>query len=267
MILMHSQPPKIFSSDAFHSLSTKEQPPIDFFKLVPAEIRNAIYSCLLESPTPLRLITVVGRSSYPFLASEEGDPFDVDGPRELKRLAILQVNKQVTEEVLPILYGKNTFDFDKASTMVAFLKKIGSNVQDLDKLEISGKAPWDIDTSMPRFANLDLATNLTSLTIDHRDLYAHALSAGGKISVRDLAGQLQKFLHSWGDAREDKSKAKSVLDVVEFIEFPTCECGERLADCKYEDCEKRQKKVDGAHLGKLSKGLRDAIAEKLGIEG
>lgn len=52
-----------------------------------------------------------------------------------------------------------------------------------------------------------------------------------------------------------------------MVEFPTCECGEKLEDCEDDRCGKQQKKVDEAHLDKVSKGLCSAIAKKMGIKG
>lgn len=262
---MRSQPGRVIASDVFWSLSHKDQTPIDFLGLLPAELRNMVYGFLLEASSPIHLDTRLDRV---MLASPHGRSIYSAPPSALRRLAIAQVNKQVSQEILPIVYGNNVFDFDKAGTLAAFLKQICSeNAPDLKKLVISGRTPWNIDVSRLNFAGLSLATNLTSLKIDHRGLYAYALSDRAKINAGDLAEQLKAFLQTREAAKGDRVRRRSTSEVVELVEFPTCaSCDKSWDGCwRASTCGelRTMKKVDEAHRSKMKKALDTAIAKKL----
>ena len=90
------------------------------FGHLPGEIRNQIYSLLLVDPNPIS-VRVKEKCDFDGLPYNEakmyGDPDAVQLTSTTKHIietGILFVNSTIYDEAIPILYGKNTFDFDGA---------------------------------------------------------------------------------------------------------------------------------------------------------
>lgn len=144
------------------------------------------------------------------------------------------VNKQIYQETASIAYGSNSSAFTSTEALSRFLRDAVPARKHMRSVTFTGNEFWwgisRPNNSLP-FASDLVLDNLQTVRVECESVYYHALSGGGKISVADLARELVPFLRRWKDARASDAGAKSVLDVVEFVNAGKCRaCSDGTAD-------------------------------------
>lgn len=255
----------------------------DFMDRIPAEIRSEIYEHLLVARSPLQVVLfendaklqqakmairigMSGRSASDFLMQKKTEGIRI--PTEAERLAITRVSKQVLQEVTPIIYGKHKFEFHEADALAKFLGKINNNTMYLRQLALPSSHGWNISFSSLNFERLALATNLTKLEVNADAFYKHALSANGKISVKDFLAQFKSFLGALVKSKEQAREKKSTLDVIDVAtqHTPLCSVVPGNDDCfcprdKYMTPVRRE-----AHAENVRELIRAGVAGELGVD-
>ncbi|KAI9693583.1 MAG: hypothetical protein M1820_009149 [Bogoriella megaspora] len=127
-------------------------PTFPFMKL-PAEIRLMIYELILESPNVARFTSVSGKVKIPYAVYR-------------RTMGILRVNKQISAEALPVLYGApRIFEFLGHMTAVSVLNKLKVNHQYLSSINLDRFCLLKAETSL--FWNrIRSCTNLRCLRLD-----------------------------------------------------------------------------------------------------
>ena len=204
-----------------------------FLKL-PAEIRNIIYEYTLTDPSGINLVGVfkhkrrnVERISAKLQASlAEGSSWS-DAHRMNNSIrnnqeeepaplvtSLLAVNKQIHQEGVDILYGKNEFIFTDSFALYNFMINLGpSRSKSLRTLRILG---WLHGRAMKAynhscFAVLVWATNITAFHIDSQIGWYRASKYGADQLYRDAF----PWMESVGMAQ---GKVDAVVDIIKLGE-------------------------------------------------
>ncbi|KAK4542384.1 hypothetical protein LTR36_006841 [Oleoguttula mirabilis] len=110
------------------------------FLELPAEIRNMIYSLLLEAQKPIEMQRIISGVSRSFITRPPTYNTSVEHYRTHLHVGILQTNQQIHAEATPILYSLNTLNFglsySEARNLHAFLQHIGSSRQHVRHLAL-----------------------------------------------------------------------------------------------------------------------------------
>ncbi|KAF2869841.1 hypothetical protein BDV95DRAFT_89008 [Massariosphaeria phaeospora] len=135
--------------------------PFPFTKL-PAEIRNMIYEYSVVANEKIRIVghkdtkgRMIAKRTFGYL-----------GPRNDINLSLLRVSRQVREECTPVLYAKNRFCFEQASSMTLFMAQHATRLSDLRHVTIGFRCAHASTTSFAAFSSLAHTTNLQSITLD-----------------------------------------------------------------------------------------------------
>lgn len=222
------------------------------FHSFPAELRNKILLAVLETGMrfQIRALGTVRRL----------DPTTV---------ALARASRQIHADVIPIIYGSNTFDFGTLEHLHAFSKRIGAARAHLRHISVLHDTGL-IESPRTRnlFAMLQQMTNLQSLTLNHESLYLHALPTHGKMRIEDFVCQLKPFLHAWHQANGGST---SVLSLVRLAKRDFCSrCGNKIEAeaviCSY-GCRLTQvQKTELKHLQRVSEKLKAMVAAEMGLE-
>lgn len=235
---------------------------VTFYSL-PAEIRNKIFHAILETNVKFQI-----RVDH----KDPGTISDLDPTTT----ALARVSKEVHADIIPIIYGSNTFDFGNLYHLHVFSQRIGAgrahlrHISILDDIGLLTYPP----TRNP-FATLPQMTKLQSLTVNHESLYLHALPIPGKMRVEDFVRQLKPFLHAWHEANKDEPSSPSVLNLVRLVkrDFCSSDCGFELEGeaviCRVSWCSAgilaKVQKTGLKHLRKVSEKLQEMIAAELNL--
>ncbi|KAH6876018.1 hypothetical protein BKA58DRAFT_380869 [Alternaria rosae] len=203
------------------------------FLNLPAEIRNIIYEYTLTDSSGINLVGVfkhkrrnVERISAKLQAelSQESGWSDSqrmnNGVRKTQEepaplvTSLLAVNKQIHQEGVDILYGKNEFIFTDSFALYNFMINLGPNrAKSLRTLRILG---WLHGRAMKAynhscFSALVWATNITAFHIDSQIGWYRASKYG--------ADQLYRDAFPWMEAvGMAKGKVDAIVDIIKFNE-------------------------------------------------
>lgn len=128
------------------------------FLSLPAELRENVYCCLLEEDKPISIDYRKRNGSWRTGVSWNRS-YGHETPHH-NAVALLRVSRCVYMEAAPVLYSKNTFTFDRAKDMKAWLETINKSEDTCDISSLSTTAV------QPRYAR-----HFTSLR--KRPLYAN----------------------------------------------------------------------------------------------
>ena len=148
---------------------------------LPAELRYMIFTLVLQNDGEIQLYSRRGptRAKCPVRLTF--------APRRLTiNPHFMGVNKDIRAEVLPVFYGKNTFNFATTTAGVEFLNHIGDNIRFIRQVIVSSWYKCSGKLMMKTLANAD---NLRSLELseyivkvtDHRKIVS---SVSGWTTVR-----------------------------------------------------------------------------------
>lgn len=237
----------------------------DFF-VAPPEIRNTIYGLVLEEHDPIQVFFRFDRAmrSTPInLASIRSTQGCERINKSARRLALVQVNKQISQEAGLVFYGRNTFHFEDARALNFFLNGAGSMCKYLASITLLSFGCWTFNN----FAASLPVENLRAITIESTDVYLHALSTNDMISVHDLLRELTPFLDRWYVANQARADPKSVLKVVRFADFQKCDlCKEHGASSSEYGCSNSpEDELADIHSAKVSVKFSGQVAMRFGL--
>lgn len=260
----------------------------DFFRFLdlPPEIRQMMYDILLEEEDPISMTTYKPvyrprrpcRDTFRSRRSPDHLPYRwnsaigkwVDMPPSPARTLLL-LNKQIYAEVVPTIYGSNTFAFDDLKDTRLFLETIGSNRKHLRRLSLDGTAnSYTAKDAKPMFKLLKHAKGLRSITFYHNTLcrtgYNHA-------TIEKLVEDAEVLLQSLYISQMKAHGSTNVLDLFKVTASADkcyeCEkargraCGRSGASkCGIDSCDEMP-----AHHAELCERIRKLIAQELGMDG
>ena len=249
---------------------------------LPAELRTLIFTFHCQEDEPIMISTFDRRAVRRFGIRKKVVHEETRWLFDPERSVLAILNRQISAESLPIMYGDNAFDFDTMGTLGIFLARSPAAAKFLRNISITGLSLWsgpvsakimlahdrsfevpvDIATTIK---TLTSATHLQSLTLHHESFYVHALSGQGKIRVVDFVRELMPLLQAW----QAENPNKSVVGLVKVAEFEYCvSCGEKASECKdwppqcwLKDVPRR----GSAHLPKVALALEETLARELGV--
>lgn len=233
---------------------------------LPGEVRNKIWDEVLETNKIVEIGVTFGRP--PDRLYQFRSPW---GAHSTAR-ALARTSKQISAEVLAIVYGCNTFEFGNLEHLARFAARIGpiscSRIRHVGIMHPDGLRstlspdPWKSIVSF---------TNLRSLTINHATVYLNALPQPGRMRMLDLFKSLKPFLYAWRNANEDRGDSSDVLDLVNFMKRDFCgNCREEIkgaaTKCGEYSCRGQgTSRLGPKHVKVVSDRLRELIAEEFGL--
>ena len=212
--------------------------PFETFRLLdlPPELRGMIYDILLNELKPTIKMGCRKFSGQPrrpirygewHLAKNPGvrDGATIAEQIELEPTAVVlaQVNKQISEEFLPLVYNTN-FQFADTTSLNVFLERIGSTRQHLRHISLPREHGYTGGRGPKTFGNLIPASALRSLTINHISICSTNGRYGGTCSLEQFKNDILPLMESLHESREGKDGQRSVLDIVHVASAPCIPC-------------------------------------------
>ena len=262
-----------------------------FFLDFPAEIRLMIYRLLMVESKPIRLTTYTPpfgtrrsvRSTFDDRRAHSKDSyrFSKDQGKYLDQppsnFALARVSKQIAAEAAPVIYGDNTFAFEKLSEMGVFINRIGVMSKHVKHLAVVGYEAYTQGKGRAIFNQLSSATNLRDLGINYRafcKVRGH-LQTGGRVSIQkfveDARPSLRKLEKQVSARNKDEGHDENVLNIVRPTSGEKCRYCSRDAtnlgcfDARrdFPSCKSQE---EAAFMDGVGHDLRDAIAKELRIK-
>lgn len=270
----------------------------DFLGL-PAEIRVSIYRYLIQEDSPIA-VTAFKLPDIPRRATRQGFGdrkahskfglfLDSSSGKYLNQdpsdFGIARVSKLLASEALPIMYGDNIFEFASMGELDVFLGQIGDMTKYIKHISIRGDQSYTNGKGRGVFDKLLPATNLTSVTINHRAISGTSgRGRSGHVSMQKLvedARPLLRTLHKAMAARNvTDAHSTTVLDVFHVVKGEMCtSCKNTQTDpsgfhwhfnCSACEDTTSQVRCDDpgidVQVATTAESLRDAIAAELEIK-
>lgn len=255
------------------------------FNDFPAEIRNHIYSFLVEADActiNMRTAKTVHEARRPVMGGQTYNTIERKW-EELPTLfsTILRTSKQIFNEAAPILYGSNHFHFHGLGELKVFIDRIGSMRKYLRHIHI-GPQGFHRNKAQVVFRTLRDATDLRSFTLDHSNIcqektphYMHTTTSWY------LTAFMEPMLRAILIAHRKSEPTINVLDIVKIgwarchkcketaPAFPEsddgCSKANRHPYFASRDCATLCKNCE-AHCKELDDKIRKLFASKLHIE-
>ena len=231
--------------------------PFRFLDL-PAEIRNRIYSLCVVEPKPILAFDgwPASHTSYPPLSD-----YTLRYLFRQERFTITQVNRQISAEAASILYGYNTLEFNSTRDLGRFLTDRPTARKHLRQVNIIAKYSWGRDSVESLTRDLGMATNLQSITLDHKGFWVNALSDGNRIQIGEFVEKVVPFLRDWQIQNSDRN----VLNVIKLAGFEWCDtCCGTVPKCSCHDAE--GSRCGRKHFARVEEALRKQIAKKVMVK-
>ena len=202
---------------------------------LPVELRQKIYTLAFTTADIVKI------AAYPRETGSDHQPNEVALPvlesgqaqREPNNeTALIRVNKQVSAEARPLLYGTFHFTFHSTRALELFLDQIGDMKKHLHHVSLSPNGyEHDIGLGGPlyaatkrSFAMLAEATGLETLGVSHFDFCRGRHLSHVSIGFDDfvcVSAQLLLAIYHARNARSLKTDLEGMLDIVRF-ELPKC---------------------------------------------
>lgn len=262
-------------------------PVTDYFRFLdlPPELRQMIYELLVVGDGPIRMTThkPVGQPRRPVLDSfiNYGEHKKYQWDRNTGKYidqppstwAILRVNKQIFNEVAPIAYGANRFEFLASAELKCFLDSIKSMRSYLKHLKIE-ESYFQVTAARSILYSLRDANALRSLAIPHTWFCQYAgnryYNRRYTVTVEDFVNLAARRLKAWHKAGKSANNTIDALTVlrVSYSKGTCYECRVIATDgsaCRGTGvCEVKCKEHE-AHCEKLTEKLRAVVARSLGV--
>lgn len=248
------------------------------FMNFPRAIRERIYRYLVVDSDPMETTTfkirfeswpsTAGRVSgtqqykwkYEWYALRKGAVDWLGSVPTINKFAIARANRQLATEVLPIIYGGNTFQFDNVSDLNTFLFEIDTKRSLLRNLRIRDPCGWNTGRNGYSRILFRLWTTMNLKTIEFNTLCVGSTHPPGddRIQIRTFVEHIRPFLRRWYEVNEAGTGTRRVLDVVQFFEDRQCvQCASRSRICRH-DVE--------TQVATVSENFRGLIEEELGLQ-
>ncbi len=237
------------------------------FPDLPAEIRNMIFSYLLEEEKPIVMATAkrVNHPRRPVRIdwnsrNERNAGLDWDTKagewrnKPPSALSLLRANKQIFEEAASIVYG-NHFKFLKFACLKIFLESIGDMRRFLRHITI-GRTGYNRNQATPIFKNLKESVNLRTLTFGHEDVCRDSWSYGTSTTTTEsFVRQIMPVLES---IRKNHPKDElNILDIIK-INWTNCTDCDTRPDAMTAVC---RRSVTSAYWGGMGDGRCHVICK------
>lgn len=263
---------------------------------LPPEIRNMIYSHLIDEPK-----TVLISSHKPLYKDRRPVVSSFRSSRQHRGLAwdkrngkwigqtstshdLLRVSKQVQAETGRLLYGETRFEFGNWSDAHLCLDTVGSMRRFVRHVDLLGPRDRGFGKAPTTLRKLGDATDLQTLRLRHNQICSDKRGGWRWLSIEELvriASPLLRVLHKKFSAADPPRSALDVIEVrsdLERMGGKCVHCGgkghcymcrqkvEHVKKCLH--FEKCKVTCDGheAHCEELAGQIRAAIAKELKIE-
>jgi hypothetical protein len=276
----------------FQGVISRPYKPFRFMDL-PVELRTIIYELLLVEE---ELVSIVPRKSRrkgrrhvqsrlhiaPAHSGLRWDKktWDTEKGRwadaAIGCLALAQTNKQIAQEVLPVVYGQNTFGFESTGGMLSFLDTIGSSRQFLRHVELYRDLRYEGGCGPKVFNSLNTAMNLRSFGICHLNICSRQGRKRGSCTLKQFLSDALPFLRMLHDSLQKRLDVDiTVLDVVKIlssVEYcDPCEDGSRACVKTTHEKYSHTCKIscpgadEDRHCQEVEAEFKKTLAKELGI--
>ncbi|KEQ95100.1 hypothetical protein AUEXF2481DRAFT_234920 [Aureobasidium subglaciale EXF-2481] len=200
------------------------------FLRLPAEIRNMIYSLVLERPG--HKLYIYGKNSgviNTLWLRDDGAP----RVQQHYSSSLMRVNKQINVESIPYLFSRHTFDFSDSTMMQKFLEHIGpERIQSLVAVHVQKQ----FRTTMRKaYQLLSPAVSLSELKL-FSSLY-HPYYNTAFLWPNALLPLVQAWCTEGGRSREDVMSIISMPGAVRgFCDQHGSFCNKQLTVCVQKEC-------------------------------
>lgn len=246
---------------------------------LPAEIRTIIYNFLVETDESIRISSFTGKDKIKRAVQasfhlddashREGIEYDAAAETYLGQppspVMVAQVNRQISDEVLPLVYGSNTFSFTTLGDLKVFLEDIGSNRRHLRHIGLPNNQPSLPSSAKPALSRLIGAYGLRTLSIHHGYICGKEV----KDKLEDFVEDITPFMRNFHKVKSAGGRDSGALDLIQVLSTTGCETmcvKSSRCRCASYCCQKGCK--GGAidrHIKDVSMRVRKMLAEKLGI--
>ena len=240
-----------------------------------------VYRYLVEETRPIRLASykVIRkdrrpvREGFPYINPRPELGWDKNAGKWIGRtpsnFSIMRVSRQLLQEVAPIVYADNKFEFYVIDDMGVFLSTIGSMRRYIKHIKFSSISCLTYSDARRSFNFLKDALNLHTITLDHRELCSPTESrlqpTGFDCFIKDIRPFVKK-LHS---ARKATDSSIDILHMfcITWQICRACEarpkttCSGREPDC-YGTCHDADK-----HCKHIEARIRTSLMQILKIQG
>jgi hypothetical protein len=199
---------------------------------LPLELRQKIYTLAFSSSDTTKLAAYPRPKNSERRSKEVALPVLEDGQAQRTpkhNTSLLWVNKQVSADALPILYGYHKFIFVNTRALELFLDQIGDMKKHLRHVEL-GPCGYDhefgalYNATKRSFTMLAAATGLQTLGVSHYDFCRTCHIPDPNNSINNLVSASAQLLQAILNARKAKGlkpDLEGLLEVVK-IQLPPC---------------------------------------------
>lgn len=222
---------------------------------LPAEIRNMIYSLVLERPACSIRISdkqsgIIGTQWY---NRRHGYI-----PREPYSTSLMRVNKQISVESTPYLFSRHTFEFPDSTMLQRFLEYLGpERVRSLVSVSVDQQYAVSVNQA---YNLLSPASSLTKLELKHWHRY-------GYHSRLDWASILLPLIRSLCSEGKSREEAYGIVTIPGALRGSCIKHGAFWAILN-KDCKKEKKAYEDFYKklhDDLNKAMDKAEAKKEAI--
>lgn len=249
------------------------------FMAFPPEIRNLVYSFLMQYDAPVKMSTSkkVNEPRRPVMLSRVWNISTKDWKEQpTTQLTVLRSSKQLLREAATFIYG-NHFEFRGLGELKIFLDRIGSMRSYLRHIHI-GRSGYQRSKARTTFAALRDATDLRRFAFDHSTICQDDVPRYHyipEVSIGEFLSDSHPMFLSLKKAHERSRGTVSLLDMVK-IEWESCHvCAQSAPGFpeKDSDCQNRSNircavicKDSAEHCQQVEAKVRAALAKYLGIK-
>ncbi|CZT17625.1 uncharacterized protein RCC_03462 [Ramularia collo-cygni] len=198
------------------------------FETLPVETRCQIYRYLLEEDEPVQIaLTISG-----ILARRGGRPPRKGNRRRIYnketkewvpavpiKSAIIFVNHKIYAEAIPILYGKNCFEFRTTADIKKIVAMLGERTRLLRYIKIAWSGYFQ-HSALSAFNSLLPARGLRKITIHHQDVCPTTSMHPHPTPLPRVLSASKNLLRELHNSYKEQKLLTSVLDVIQWTRNP-----------------------------------------------
>lgn len=248
---------------------------------LPAELRKTIYDILLKESEPIAITTFKipgldrrpARRGFMSRTLHTGLEWDTSSGKyigqEPSNLATARVNHQLQDEVLPIAYGNNIFNFNSIGDMKVFLETVGDTARYLNHISLPMRNTYTGSLRTKAFEALKPAKRLKTLAIHHINICNTDGRHSCCVRLEDFFNDVFPYLRDVYDTLRANNRFEEMPEVANIVKVTTDNCYEcersnaarcdRVRNgCKTkcgQDSEEHCKEVEARFRTMLKKGL------------